>query len=145
MFTFMLTEYIASVMSMHVFSMPKCLLCSCSRICFCNRQGKIMPLPFIATLSIITSSYLIGQYLSMPGSTTSLESGHPLIIYFHSICNLGFSSVTACMSAMGVHKGTSIDELMLCILTFLPGVSWSHFSMWLWHDSQSTMYSSGPV
>ena len=34
--------------------------------------------------------------------------------------------------------------MYLCILTFMPGISWSQFSMWLCQSSQSAVYSSGP-
>ena len=141
MVTFMLTQYADSHLSSCVFSIPIWLLCSCSRICFCNRQGIIMHLPFIAMLSVMASSCLISQYFYSCGSTTSSVYGHPLMVY---ICSLGSSSVPACMSSIHVHIGTFIDVLMLCILTFMLGVFWSWLLTWLWCDSQSTMYSSGP-
>ena len=118
--------------------------CSCSRICFCNRKGIVMHLPFIATPSIIACSCLISQYLSTPGSTASLVTHHPLIVYLCSICILCSSSVVFCMSSMDVHMGISTDVLMLCVLIFMHDIYWSQLPMWLWHDSQPPIYSSVP-
>ena len=48
------------------------------------------------------------------------------------------------MSSIDVHMGTSTEVLMVCILTFMPSISWSWFSTLLWHDSQYAIYSSLP-
>ena len=101
-----------------------------------------MHLPFIVMPSAMASSCFIGQYFSTLGSTASLESGHPRIIYFHSMCNLGSSYVVAHVFYRCIHRD-GYDLLMLCILPFMPGISWSWFSVWLWYDSQSVMYSLG--
>ena len=136
-------QYTYSLMSRCVFSIPMWWLCSCSRICFSNRQGIFMHLPFIAVPSIIASSYPINQYFSTLSSTASLVDGCPLINYLCSICNSGSCSTADHMSFIEVPIGMSTNVLMFCILTFVPGISWSLFSMWLWHNSQSAMYSLG--
>ena len=128
----------------HVFSMPMWLLCNCSRICFCTRNGIIIYLFFIVMPLIMVCSCLIDEYFSSLSSSASLVCVHPLIIYLLSICNSTSSSVAVFMSSMDVHVDTSTTVLMVCILAFLPVISWSWFSTWLWCDSQSTINLSGP-
>ena len=54
-----------------------------------------------------------------------MVDGHPLIIYLCSICNSGSSSVVVGMSSFEMHMGMCTDVLMLCILIFMLGISWS--------------------
>ena len=123
-----LIQYTDSLTWRCVFLMPMRLLCNCPGTCLCNREGIIICLPFITMPSIRTSTYHIGQHFSASGSNASLVCGHPLMIYFLSICNLASSSVATFMCSIDVHMDTSTDVLMGCILTFIK--------LFLGHGSQ---------
>ena len=73
----MLINYTDFLARSHVFSIPTCLLYGWSSMCICNAEGMIIHLPFIATLSIIASLCLIGQYPHTVGSRSSLFCGQP--------------------------------------------------------------------
>ena len=141
MLVFMLIQYTDSLVRRCVFSMPMWLLCNCSRIYLCKNKVYLV-------LALHCNVIDHGEFMSycsvfsIPGSTASLVCGHPLIIYLLHICNSAPSSVAAFRSSIDVHMGMCTVVLMVCILLFIPDFSWS--STWLWCDSQSTIYNSGP-
>ena len=75
---------------------------------------------------------------------SSLFHSQPLNMY---ICSIWISASTPSilqMSVIDMYTGMSIAMLDACILRLIPTISWSLFSVWLWWDSQSAMYRSGP-
>ena len=118
------------------------LVCSCCSISFCNWKGIIILVPFVAMPSIITNSFLIGQYCLMLCSTSSLLHGLPCIIYSFCSCSCAFSHIAYCMSSIGTHTGMFIEVLMALMFIVIPSVSW--LSVWLLWESLSMMYMPGP-
>ena len=53
------------------------------------------------------------------------------------------TSVADFMSSIHMYVGTSTAVLMVGIPKFILVISWSWFSMLLWHNSQSHIYNSG--
>ena len=141
---FMLIQYTDYLARSHFFSIPMWLLCSWSSICFCNEKGIITHLSFIVTPIITARSCLIGQYLPKVGSKSSLFCGYPLVICACSICSSASILIAVLMSFIDVQTGMSIVMLSVCILMLIPAISWSLFSVWLWQDSQSALWRSGP-
>ena len=108
-----------------IFSIPIWLPCSCCSICFCNRKGVIILLPFIVMPSIIASLLLLGQYCLILCSSPSFLCGQPCIIYAFSFCRLVSSCVAACMSSMGVHTGIFTDVVIALTFMLIPENTWS--------------------
>ena len=122
MSVYKLIQYTDYLMWRHVSSMPMSLLCSCSRICYCEKEGKIMHLPSSAMPSIIMSSCLISQYFSTPSSTAPWHVAI-LQLYTLSICSSTSSSVTTFISSISKHIWISTVVFMACILMFMPDIS----------------------
>ena len=83
------------------------------------------------TITIIASSCLIGQYLSSPGSTSSLVCGHPEITHVVTICSSAASFIATLISSLDVHIGMSTVVLIICMFIFMPVISWTQFFAWL--------------
>ena len=72
---------------------------------------------------------LIGQYLSLPGCTSSIVCGQPLVMYICSICWSASWHIAALMSSMDVHTGISTVVPIVFTLTFMLMISRSVFCM----------------
>ena len=83
----------------------------------------IIHLPFIATLSIITSSCLMGQNPHRVDSKSSLIYGYPPIMYTRSIGSSASIFIVFLMSSLDVYAGTSIAMLHVCMLIFTSAIS----------------------
>ena len=92
---------------------------------------------------IIADFFLIGMYCLILWSTSSFFCGKPCIIYAFCFCSYVSSPVAACMSSMDVHTALYTDMQIALKVKFIPVISWSVYSLWLFRDSQSTMYKSG--
>ena len=141
---FMLIQYTDFVVRSCIFSIPIWFLCRLSSSCICNEKGMNICLLFIATPSSIASLWLTCQYPHRILSKSSLLCGQPLILYFCNICSSASVLITFLMTSTGVHTVTSVAMLSMCMLMFMPAISWSLPSVWLWWDSQSAIYRSGP-
>ena len=140
-----ITQYTDSCARSLISSIPIWLLCNCFSICLCNRKGSIILLLFIAMPSIITNWLLIDQYCFMLCSTSSLLCAQPCIIYVFVFYWWVSSCVTTYMSSMDVHSDILIDVLMIFIFMFIPVISWSLFSEWVFRAASLWCISLGQV
>ena len=74
----------------------------------------------------------------MPGSNLSFcVVSYVCIMYDFSFCRWATSCVSSCMSSNDVHTGIFTAVLMAFTLLFMPVISWSFSSVWLFLDSKS--------
>ena len=135
-FAFMFTQYTSSCTKSLVFLYP----CSCCVTAVVSASAFFYP-SLGCNLSL--PSFHIGQYCLMPCST-SFFCDQPCIIYVFTFCRWVSSHVANCMSSMDVHTEIFNDVLMALTFIIIPAISWSLFFVWLFQDSQSTTYRSGP-
>ena len=115
--------------------MPMWLLCSCLNTLGCSCINIVIHLPFIATLSIITSLSLNIQYgdiscFDMCCLMTSLL----LHMFSNLVCML--YSVASSMSLIVLHTGMSVNASIAFMLDCRIAISSSLFSAWFCHESQ---------
>ena len=84
-------------------------------------------------------SCLIGQYLPKLGSISFLFWDHLYIMCACSICSSVFSLIAALMSSVDMQTGISTVMPIVCMLMFIPAISRTLVSVWLWWDSQSNI------
>ena len=85
-----------------------------------------------------------GPIFFMSCATSFFVCGQPCIIHALSSCRFAFLAVASCISYMDVHTGRS--NVLLIVLKFMlkPSISLSLFTLWLCHDNQSAVSTSGP-
>ena len=107
-------------------------------MCFCYWEGIIIVLPFMATTSIMANSCLMGHYFCIL-VLCHLLCGQPCMIYALRSSRCFSWAVASCMD---MHTSSSI---VLIVLNFMLRchISLFLFFLWLWLDSQYTIYSLG--
>ena len=89
-----------------LFSMSIWLLCSCCIVLGCRDPGVIIVLPFMVTLSIISSSSLNIKYSHISCFSSFLCARYPCIIYVFRSCRCMPLFMAVWMSFVGMHVDT---------------------------------------
>ena len=128
---FMFTQYTISLAKSLAFLVLICLLCKCSSICLCNRKGynysfsfhgnAINHCQFMPKWQIILNVLFHFAFLC----------GQPCLMYDFSLWRVASCQLATCISSIYVNMGICTDKLMACMFTFMPVISLSFFSVWL--------------
>ena len=132
MLAFILTQYTDDLIGSCVSSMPMWLLCTCSRICFCNRQGIIMCSPFIAM---------------WPSTDHTLFQHQQLSIFFcycfHIFYRFTHRNVYWCADCMYAYNHTQyLLVLVLCAVVASQPISYEQFRTRILQDVYTVLVSA---